>query len=174
METRRGRPGNYVARSEGNGLSVMAVSGYRTYERQVYLYQNQVRKVLSRNPDVSSRSGTDCRDDQRDPPGTSEHRIGTRNRLKHRRKPYGEFLPTPPRGNGFTPIVPIMDLSCDIPRISRKSQVSFTSRGISVMSVLSPQKILWPRDYDGRILRHLFKQSRLELLTFPQGIGGIE
>ncbi len=156
------------------GLSVMAVSGYRTYERQVYLYQNQVRKVLSRNPGMSQAEAERIAATISAIPGTSEHELGLAIDLStdgsltesFAHTAAGKWLYAHCADYGF-----ILRYPADKQEITGIIYEPWHFRYVGI----EPAKDIMAsglcmEEYYGTYL----SKADSELLTFPQGIGGIE
>ncbi|MEE0776131.1 MAG: D-alanyl-D-alanine carboxypeptidase family protein [Bacillota bacterium] len=58
------------------GISALVVSGYRTYEKQVSLYNRQVQRVIANNPGISRAEAERIAATISAIPGTSEHELG--------------------------------------------------------------------------------------------------
>lgn len=141
----------FLAAAQGEGVELVLISGYRSFEHSQRILADKVRELISSGYAQDKAEAEAVR--WVAPPGESEHHLGLAVDVvsKEYYSLYGRYLDTPFEAyREFNWLLEncaesSMVLSCAIPRARRKSPVFITSRGITDMLGKSTQKKLWSR-----------------------------
>jgi LAS superfamily LD-carboxypeptidase LdcB len=66
-----------LAHARKDGLTLKVVSGYRSFEKQVQVFNSWVKKELQKNPKLTRREAEDKANNYSAKAGHSEHQLGT-------------------------------------------------------------------------------------------------
>ena len=115
----------FAACKEEAGVTLVTVSGYRSYQKQKNIYNNKLKSV---------GGSEEKADEYVARPGASEHQLGMAMDVGQRNSSAGltSSLPTPRAGRGLRKTAGASALSCAIRKAGRTSPATTTSPGTCV------------------------------------------